>query len=115
MAANMTLHWVLRPEKPVALEPRRVPITATVGKNFIHTLVICLCAIWTATFAAFNSARWPRALCIHWLGLPLGFCGAAGELGRKLKWDPEKEECVGDDEANSMLSREQRKGYELPS
>ena len=36
-------------------------------------------------------------------------------LGRKLKWDPAKEQCVGDDEANSMLGREQRKGYELPS
>ena len=37
------------------------------------------------------------------------------QLGRKLKWDPVKEECIGDDEANSMLSREPRKGYELPS
>ena len=36
-------------------------------------------------------------------------------LGRKLKWDPAKEQCVGDDEANSMLSREPRKGFELPS
>ena len=33
-------------------------------------------------------------------------------LGRKLSWDPAKEEIVGDPEANGYLSREQRKGYE---
>ncbi len=37
------------------------------------------------------------------------------QLGRKLKWDPVTEQCVGDDEANGMLSREQRRGYELPT
>ncbi len=34
-------------------------------------------------------------------------------LGRKLKWDPEKELFVGDDEANGMLSREQHKPYQI--
>jgi predicted dehydrogenase len=34
-------------------------------------------------------------------------------LGRKLQWDPVKEEIVGDSEANGMLSRVQRKGYEI--
>ena len=34
-------------------------------------------------------------------------------LGRELNWDPEKREIVGDDEANSFLSRESRKGYEI--
>jgi hypothetical protein len=34
-------------------------------------------------------------------------------LGRKLKWDPKEERFVGDDEANRLLSREQRKGYEI--
>jgi myo-inositol 2-dehydrogenase / D-chiro-inositol 1-dehydrogenase len=33
-------------------------------------------------------------------------------LGRKLNWDSQKEEFVGDSEANAMLRREQRKGYE---
>ena len=34
-------------------------------------------------------------------------------LGRELKWDPAKREIVGDDQANSFLSRENRKGYEI--
>jgi predicted dehydrogenase len=34
-------------------------------------------------------------------------------LGRKLKWDPDAEQFVGDAEANALLSREQRKGYEI--
>jgi hypothetical protein len=32
-------------------------------------------------------------------------------LGRKLKWDPVKEEFVGDKEANALLAREQRKKW----
>ncbi|MGE5645196.1 MAG: Gfo/Idh/MocA family protein [Acidobacteriota bacterium] len=36
------------------------------------------------------------------------------ELGRKLKWDPEAERFPGDEEANALLSRPRRKGYELP-
>jgi predicted dehydrogenase len=37
----------------------------------------------------------------------------AMRLGRKLAWDPEKEQIVGDDEANGWLTREQRKGFEI--
>lgn len=36
-------------------------------------------------------------------------------LGRSLKWDPEKELFIDDEEANGYLSREPRKGYELPT
>ena len=32
-------------------------------------------------------------------------------LGRDLKWDPEKEEFIGDDDANQLMKRESRKDY----
>lgn len=35
------------------------------------------------------------------------------KLKRKLYWDPKKEQFKNDDEANKMLSRPQRKGYEV--
>jgi predicted dehydrogenase len=37
------------------------------------------------------------------------------QLGRKLRWDPENECFPEDREANSMVARPRRKGYELPS
>ena len=36
-------------------------------------------------------------------------------VGRRLKWDPAKEQFVGDDEANRFADRPRRKGYELPA
>jgi predicted dehydrogenase len=41
-------------------------------------------------------------------------CNIARELGRKIKWDPAKEEIISDGEASTLLSRPRRKGYELP-
>jgi predicted dehydrogenase len=37
------------------------------------------------------------------------------ELGRKLQWDPVREEFVDDAEANTYVNRPRRKAYELPS
>ena len=37
------------------------------------------------------------------------------DLGRKLRWNPETERFVDDAEADKMLDRPRRKGYELPS
>lgn len=34
-------------------------------------------------------------------------------LGREMKWDAESETIVGDDQANGMLAREYRKGFEI--
>jgi predicted dehydrogenase len=39
----------------------------------------------------------------------------AMRLGRKLKWNPEKEEFVGDKDANQWLAREQRKPWSYDS
>jgi hypothetical protein len=35
-------------------------------------------------------------------------------LKRRLRWDPAKEQFVGDEEANKLLFRPRRRGYELP-
>jgi hypothetical protein len=37
------------------------------------------------------------------------------KVGRKLEWDPEKEEFIGDDSANAMLSRSMRAPWKLPA
>jgi predicted dehydrogenase len=37
----------------------------------------------------------------------------SARLGRKLEWNPETEQIVGDDAANAWQSREQRKGFEI--
>ncbi len=39
----------------------------------------------------------------------------AMRLGRPLKWDPQAEQFVGDEDANKWLRREPRQGYELPA
>jgi predicted dehydrogenase len=41
-------------------------------------------------------------------------CNIARQVGRKITWDPEREQIVGDEEANRLLGRPRRKGYELP-
>jgi predicted dehydrogenase len=64
--------------------------------------------------------------CVHDRSLPISdvfthhralttchLANIAIRLNRPLKWDPEKEEFVGDSDANSWLAREQRKGYEI--
>ncbi len=38
-----------------------------------------------------------------------------GRVGEKLKWDPAAERFTNCDEGNKLLSRERRKGYELPA
>ncbi len=38
-----------------------------------------------------------------------------GQVGKKLQWDPEAERFTNCDEANTLLSRPCRKGYELPA
>ena len=37
------------------------------------------------------------------------------DLNRRLKWDPVKEQFIDDDEANKLVDRPRRKGYEFPA
>ena len=41
-------------------------------------------------------------------------CTIAARLGRVIKWDPQTEEIVGDEEAASFVGRVQRSGFEIP-
>jgi hypothetical protein len=46
----------------------------------------------------------------------LNICHLAGisaRLGRKVNWDDKSEQIVGDDQANAMLARPYRAGYEI--
>lgn len=36
-------------------------------------------------------------------------------VGRELRWDPVREQFAGDEQANGMLDRQRRKGFELPT
>jgi hypothetical protein len=38
----------------------------------------------------------------------------AKQLGRRLNWNPEREEFVGDEEANRLLDRPRWRGWQLP-
>jgi hypothetical protein len=40
--------------------------------------------------------------------------GITRDLNRRLKWDPEKEQFIDDDEANKLVNRPRRKGFEFP-
>jgi len=39
----------------------------------------------------------------------------ARQLGRRLRWDPHAQQFLGDDEADALLSRPRRTGWDLPS
>jgi hypothetical protein len=37
----------------------------------------------------------------------------AARLGRVIKWDPEAEKILGDEQAASFVARDRRKGFEI--
>jgi hypothetical protein len=45
----------------------------------------------------------------------LNIARAVGKVGEELNWNPQTEQFTNCDEGNKMLSRERRKGWELPS
>ena len=42
-----------------------------------------------------------------------GGCNIAMLLGRKLRWDPDNEDFVGDEQASKLVARPQRKPYTI--
>lgn len=42
-------------------------------------------------------------------------CNIAREVGHRIVWDPATEQIVGDEEANKLVDRPRRTGYELPA
>ena len=55
------------------------------------------------------SAEVAHRSCVH-----IHIANISYRLGRSLKFDPETLKFVGDDEANAMLTKEYRKGFEVP-
>ena len=51
----------------------------------------------------------------HRTGTICQVAGIAKRLGRAIQWDPEKEQVVGDSEAEAMQDRPRRDGYEMPA
>lgn len=50
----------------------------------------------------------------HMRALNIGhLAGISARLGREINWDQETQQIVGDEQANSMLSRDYREGYEI--
>jgi predicted dehydrogenase len=42
-------------------------------------------------------------------------CAIAARLGRTIRWDPQAEKIVGDEQAAAFFARKQRQGFEIPS
>ena len=55
--------------------------------------------------APIERGDWHRSVSVCHLG------SIAIRLGRKLQWDPQKEQFVGDAEANGYVAREQRRPW----
>ena len=41
-------------------------------------------------------------------------CAIAARLGRVIRWDPQAEKIIGDDQAAAFFARQPRKGFEIP-
>jgi len=52
---------------------------------------------------------------VHPMTIPMHLGNISYRLGRKLRWDPDKEQVIGDEAANRMLSRPCRAPWSLPA
>jgi hypothetical protein len=78
---------------------------ASVSHEHINNWVTCM-RTRERTVAPFDVGHRSTTIC-HLINI-------CRELGRRLQWDPVKEEFVGDEAANALRSRARRAGYELP-
>ena len=99
--------WVFVNREKIEAEPKSL-LSSTIGSNEIHlyksddhkqNFLDCI-KTGAETVAPAEIAH--RSIMIGHLG------NIAMKLGRKLKWDPEKELFINDDQANRLLSRPMR-------
>ena len=88
-----------------APEPDDPSVTASVTQRHLQNWIDCMRSRQTPNASA-EVARRSTDIC-HIINI-------CRELGRPLKWDPDAETFVGDEEANLLRSRPRREGYELP-
>lgn len=88
-------------------DPAATPQTGKLGSLVSHmaNFFSCVKSRQTATISDVASQHRSVSVC-H-------LANIAMRLGRPLKWDPKEEAFVGDLEANGLLRRPQRKGFEI--
>lgn len=88
-------------------DPAAMPQTGKLGSLVSHmaNFFSCVKSRQTATISDVASQHRSVSVC-H-------LANIAMRLGRPLKWDPKEEAFVGDLEANGLLRRPQRKGFEI--
>lgn len=74
--------------------------------NFAHMLDFLHCVETGATPIADVASQHRTATACHLANISM-------RLGRKITWDPQREQIVGDVEAAALLGRPQRQGYEI--
>jgi predicted dehydrogenase len=93
---------------PADLLKHAPPITPPGARETVDHIVDFFDAVRTRRRPAADAETGHRATSIcHLINICRG-------LGRKLAWDPRAERFVGDEEANRLLERPRRRGYELP-
>jgi len=90
------------PDRP---DPLKVPETQPHIENWIH-------GIKTRTRCNADIEYGQRSTTICYL---VNIVRDVGRVGETLRWDPKTERFTNCDEANALVDRERRKGYELPT
>lgn len=94
---------------PQELRAQAPPVTPQGPKESIPHIVDFFAAIRTGKRPHADAETGHRATTLCHL---INLCRT---VQRRLRWDPVREEFSGDDEANRLLARPRRTGYELPA